>query len=80
MMRDVRRRLLALEEERKPTLNFTDEVMARISDEDAEWLIDLPLHPRTKRVDVARLTAEGVNRAEAILASAFEASGVPIWR
>lgn len=77
--RSVGERLRALEADRKPRLNFTDEVMACISDDGAEWLLEFGLNSRAKRIGVARLAPADVERADAILKNAFTAAGVQIW-
>lgn len=77
--RSIGDRLRTLEEERRPRLNFTEEVMACISDDDAEWMVEQPLHPRTKRLDTVRMGPAATARFEAILNRAFEAAGVPMY-
>jgi hypothetical protein len=73
-MRDLDRRLRILES--RPTRWLDDEEMAKISDEDLEWMMSRPKNAAETNFDFSKWTEAELERAEAIGSAAKAAAKV----
>jgi hypothetical protein len=69
-MRQVERRIRALEDARKA--ERFGKVLQHISDDDLDWLVNRPYGP--SGVDLPRWTPEEIERGEAIMVAAYKAA------